>query len=1081
MTERSKARGVLLLLLTATAVFPIHVDARAGSTMFHYPEQLAPLGLDPLGSGGWSVSLATIRPAGGVVYPGETVSVEITVRNAGASRLDVVPVIEVVRIGCRFEREDAKRDDPMARGQVFATVPLSQPRRFPAPALAAAPGKEGTIRWQQEKATDLAEFGAYAVIVELPGDASPLEASVIADWPGLCSQWSAAGKKKARSPSLRIWELFPPDIQSIVADAAGGAALDDARKAKVIDALNAALGRRDLFRRSDFPDIALSDEGKELLKMSEQEPSPAEIRRFNRLLLDASYPKRVVKSRPKLRQAVATLARVHPPNPAGGDGRNSPLIYRLHPRPHLGQQLETIRRLGYTWVHAGSMPNWAGVSQTDVGAPFDWGKADQWIEPFRKNALFILSNLQGSPRQTITDANWQADNHVHDPKHDARFGDFVEEAVRRYCGDDGKGPLQIIDFWDQPWEGGGPSGWKSDAARYRALYRIVYERAHKGSRRIAVGGASRIMNTLDKFATLSRGEPQWAQQFDILTDHDVQPYACFGPRIGQKLALSSIETGTWLASSPETLIAAATHFTAAGQAKVSPHHPAQLLWENGPAGPLCRPEAAAASFFLHFLAGLSFERIVSHDHLPWVYQWGGPQRVAFILAGDRHRLDTSAVTLYDQIRANGRISIDAMDGKLKAYDLYGNPYPAVDGKYDLPCSEASVYLEAPGIDPKIVTQTIVEGRMADVKPVEFFVDDFVKPLARGGTLDVEVHNVLNRRINGTVAVEGLLGLSLARGKVAVSLSAGARTTLRFAIEEFRARRTNAYPFTFRFEGQAGTADWRETLSVNTIAYGRPTIDGDLADWADAIPVFVHDHGRDIDLTEAVLRIEDQLKDVPRGFASVRFKWDEDHLYVGVRNKTKEWGPKPRLSTRKDEAYVGTGDLAHTYIKTIDDALPFTGHCFQLGVRFAPLRFRLPAYGVVPPQMLAADDTDYEYAIWRTPDGAAEIWRSTSPDLGFFNFLPWCMPKGYDGVAQGAEAVVKREENDTIYEIAIPLADLKDFRPAPGTVVHLTFALPGSGIQFGVGRSRTRANGLTLKPTWQAHPSNDIRWGFLERK
>jgi hypothetical protein len=130
-------------------------------------------------------------------------------------------------------------------------------------------------------------------------------------------------------------------------------------------------------------------------------------------------------------------------------------------------------------------------------------------------------------------------------------------------------------------------------------------------------------------------------------------------------------------------------------------------------------------------------------------------------------------------------------------------------------------------------------------------------------------------------------------------------------------------------------------------------------------------------------------------------------------------------------------------------------------------------------MLADDDTDYEYAFWGAPDGGLELWRNSKPGVQLFNFLPRCMPAGYDGVPKGAKGVVKRDGNDTIYELAIPLADMPELRPAAGNTVNLTFALPGSGVQFGAGRSRTRSNGLTLKPTWQPSPSCEIRWGFVE--
>ncbi|GEM_PF-1025873 len=777
------------------------------------------------------------------------------------------------------------------------------------------------------------------------------------------------------------------------------------------------------------------------------------------------------------RQIIATFARVHPPA-AEGAAAGSALVYPLDLQGPLARQLDLAKRLGFRWVRANGMPNWAAASQPNLASPFDWSRLDAWIEEFRSRGLRLITSLAGSPRQAITAANWQAGNYVHDPQHDERFGDFVEEAVARYCGADGQGPLQIIDFWHEPWEGGGGAGWKSDAPRYRALYAIVSDRARKGSRRITVGGTSSMTNTYDKFLSLRDGEAVWGPRLGVLTDRGVPPHACFGPRAGRRLIATSMELAA-RGGSADTLVAAATHLTAAGQRKVCPVNADGFFWENGPAGPLCAPAAAAASAFLHFTAGLDFERIVSHDRLPWLYQWGGGPRVLFILAGDRHRLSPNAVAPFDQIRADGTIRIETMDGRLQAWDQYGTPYAAEGGQFRLPCSAESVYLEAPGVPAPMVAQTVADGRIEGVTPVEFFADDFTVPLPRLKAVEVEVHNVLTHQIHGTVTVVPPSSIGLQETMVSVSLGAGATKTLSLPVTWAKPHPANAYPFTFRFASAAGKAERTEELHVHTIARGTPTVDGGLTDWAASIPVLLRTGEAPLDLAEAAWRPWETRKDVARGMAELSLMWDETHLYLAVRERARDWKPKPRLSTRRDDDYFGADDLAHTYVKDLWDALPYVGHCLQIGLRYQPFRARLAPAGVVPPRMVADDDTDTEYALWGTPDGGAELWRSAAPELGFFNFLPRCMPEGYDGVPKGAQAVVKRQGDDTIYEAAIPLADLPGLKPAPGKVIQIAFALPGSGLELGAGRSRPRTNCLTLRPTWGSRLSNDIRWGFVK--
>ena len=945
------ARPALLLVCLATgALLASGRDARADGGLFQLPEHLEALELSKAGTNGWRVVANVIQPAGGVAYPNEVVTLDLGLRNEGDAPLVAEPILEVVRIGTRFDRFDPALRSSTSDGEVVRLIPIGKPSRIELPKVQVARGKEAEIGWKAAKADEFQELGVYAVILDVP-------------------------------------------------------------------------------RRG--------------------------------------------------RQAVATFARVRRPNRAGGDGKSSPLFCQLDPRIDRETQLDIVSRLGFTWVRDADMPGWASVSQGDVNAAFDWSKPDAWFKPLRKHGLFTLADLRGAPRRAVSDANWQAGNRVHDVLRDPRFGDFVQEFAARYCGPEGDGPLQLIDFWGGAWEGGMSAGWRCDAARYRALYKIVRERARQGSPRIQVGGPSSMANLFDVFLSQRDAESEWVRRFDFLTEHGVPPQACFGPRVARKLILLSLATGAWPCGSPDTLVATATHVLAAGQRKAGSCPVGELLWQNGLAGPMCTPTAAAASFFLHFTAGIEFERVVAHDRLPWVYQFGGRDRVAFVLAGDRSCVSPGSVILHRQIRADGTIAVDPMDGRLKAFDLYGHAPAVEEGTFRLPCSAASAYFEAPGLPADMVAANLLAGRIEGVTPVEFFADDFVQPIQRIKSFDFEIHNVLNRQIPGTVTVIPPSSVSLQETVTAVNIAAGASQVISLPVNWAKPHPANAYPFTFRFESAAGKAEWTEELHVNTIGYGTPVIDGSLTDWPHAIPVLMRSSDVEFNLAEAAWRPWEARRDVAKGLTEVRLAWDEKFLYLAVRDKAKDWLPKPRLSTRRDDDYFGTGDLAHTYVKDPLDALPFTGPCFQLALRFRMARTRLPASGLVPERMVAEDDSDVEYALWGAPDGGAEIWRSGAPDLGFFNFLPRCMPEGYDGVPKGAKAVVRRSGDDVIYEAAIPLADLSGLRPAPGKIIQIACAVPGSGTELGAGRSRPRANSLTLRPTWASRVSNDIRWGFIK--
>ena len=565
---------------------------------------------------------------------------------------------------------------------------------------------------------------------------------------------------------------------------------------------------------------------------------------------------------------------------------------------------------------------------------------------------------------------------------------------------------------------------------------------------------------------------------DVLSDHYVLPTLNYGPRIAQQLGISSIETETWLGFDADQVINVSANILSTGQKMVNTNHPYQLAWLNGDsAGWMPTPIMMAANSYQHFIGTRPFTRLVYHQHLPLLFQFGAGKEARFILQGDRRLMNISATEFYAQIRAQGTITIDTAGGKIQAFDVNGNAFPPQEGKLILPVSRLAVYLQAPGEEEHVVVDAVRAGQLRDIKPAEIFIDDFAKPLSAGVALEADVHNVLNRAITGTVVVTPPVGMTLTTSDQHVMLTAGETKHLAFPVKTATSSSTNAYPVTMALTSDAGTAAVSDTLHVNTIRYGSPTIDGNLTDWAAVIPVQMRGSDSGRDLTIAAWKPWEQ-ETVKAGLADVRFQYDASYLYVAVRERTESYTPKPRLSTDPEQnACFGTNDMAHTYIHSILDAAPYAGNCVQIGLDVTDFRV-LPADPRVPERSLAMEDTDYEYSVWGTPDGGAEIWRSVTPRMKFFHFLPRCMPAGYDGVPHGAKAVVKRVGQETRYEIALPLADMPELRPAPGKEIHIALRLPASKIELGAGRSRTRSNGLTLLPRWENHASNDIRWGFL---
>ncbi len=99
-----------------------------------------------------------------------------------------------------------------------------------------------------------------------------------------------------------------------------------------------------------------------------------------------------------------------------------------------------------------------------------------------------------------------------------RYGKWITDFCRRYWKD-GHGALWGLENYNEPWEGGGISGWARDMLQYRAVQKLIATAARRVSPDIKILAASSIMNTEDKL--YSDGSKEFDQYIDIFTDHYV--------------------------------------------------------------------------------------------------------------------------------------------------------------------------------------------------------------------------------------------------------------------------------------------------------------------------------------------------------------------------------------------------------------------------------------------------------------------------------------------------------------------------------------------------------------------------------
>lgn len=826
------------------------------------------------------------------------------------------------------------------------------------------------------------------------------------------------------------------------------------------------------------------------------------------------------------RRFLGTVARVPRPR-AGGNLENTPVFgeFSMFDRPELFEQRAgAYERMG---VHGMRLEQ--GWSESQDGKT-DWSHTDKVFETVGHHGLQLMVTLGGStgwtwpfnPDQTPAAVGsdwdfspyWGHADWVCDPKYYPRWGKWITEFAQRYWKD-GKGGLWGFENYNEPWEGGGISGWARDMLEYRKIQKMIAESARAVDPRIKICAASSIMNTEDKL--FSDGSREFDKYLDVFTDHYVTPSMCYGPLVAKAHGKVSVETETWFVNSEYLLPQGVAQFMACGQGRLSPWHP-RVLFDQLPGNDdryfIPTPVVAATAAFNSFVTGKTFERVVFKEHLPWVFQFGkdDDKEALLVLFGQLVTIggDSPRDRLWAQVDSapGGAITIDNADGLLRFFDLSGNPAHEGEASVSLPMSIAPTYIMCEQ-GPAKAAARIAAGKIEGKRPVEILPHDFSKALTTSGvTLDVALHNCLNRSIAGKLTVDAPRDLVLGSATTAVSLAAGETKTVLFPIKSATPNSSNAYPTSFHFTSDAGSADYQEVMNAAIIPKRTITIDGNLDDWKDIPGVMIAASEQKADISEMLRRPWLDLKDQkPDGnFAEFRFAWDDQFLYFSARvNDPTAQTDLPPIAGRDENSYFHSAaddqiapfkqflqkhpghsfaEVPYVYSKPPEQSIHFRRDRIQIGLDVTPGWHDLtPDTDRVPYGFHAVPDTDYEYALYPCAGGKCELWRLLAPGVPRINDWPH-QPHGAitTGLVPGSKSFVRREGNIYIYEMAVPRSELKDLKLEAGTTFGLAVRAgnnKGPNVDYGADKAVTKSNGLTLHPYWERKPSASVKWTLVE--
>ncbi|MCY3021775.1 MAG: hypothetical protein NTW87_22420 [Planctomycetota bacterium] len=739
-----------------------------------------------------------------------------------------------------------------------------------------------------------------------------------------------------------------------------------------------------------------------------------------------------------------------------------------------------------------------------------------WMWPFgphKQTPAVVAPNWDGNPY-------WGQCDWLCGPNLYPRYGKWITAFCERYWKD-GKGALWGIENYNEPWEGGGISGWARDAVQYREIQKLIAESAKKVDQRIKICAASSIMNTEDKF--YADGSKEFDKYVDVFTDHYVVPAMCYGPMVAKAHGKESVETETWFVGA-EYLLPQIVQFIAAGQKRLSPWHP-RVLFDGLPGSQdryfIPTPLVAATAAFNYFLSGKPFEKIVFHTHLPWVFQFGkdGDKNGLLIVFGQLMTIggDDPKERLWAQVDGTpgGAMTIDNSDGLLKFFDLAGNPIYEGEKSVTLPMTIFPAYITCDK-GPAAAAQRLKAAKIEGKRPVEILPRDFTTRVdAKNAVLNVGVHNCLNRPIAGKLAIKAPAELQMAATEQSVALEPGETKTAAFPIASAKPNAVNAYPFAFEFTSDAGNAAYAEVLNAAIAPKGAKTIDGNLDDWKDVPGITVVAGVQKAESTENLRRPWLELKDKqPDGsFAEFKLAWDENYLYVAARVNDKTPQPdSPPMAGRDENAYFhsAASDKRPPYDKFLKE---FPGRSFAevpYVYCYSPekpatdtlpvIHFRRDRLHIaldvtddwhdlaadtdrVPYGFHAVPDSDYEYALYLCKGGVSELWRMSAPGVPRRHDFPHtARGERSTGPVAGAKHVVKREGNTYIYEMAIPREELATMKLATGTTFGLMLRAgnnEGPHVDYGGDKAVVKKNGLTLKPYWERSPNCGVRWTLVD--
>lgn len=748
------------------------------------------------------------------------------------------------------------------------------------------------------------------------------------------------------------------------------------------------------------------------------------------------------------------------------------------------------------------------------------------------------------------------------PEYDPDFRKWTA----RFVGEFGwpRGPINAVGLWNEPWEGISISGWGADMIRYRDMFRQMamgVEDARREGAQALIGGACSSTNTRDKF--FADGSDEFLKWLDFVSIH-YQPLAADPALekawVNRKHPNGPVrvwDTESWIANSEDRVAAVIASMRAQGQSRTAGvyhgnAYTPEVLTDNPRTG-ICQAwaPAAAVAACQKFIGQRPFKEILFKNGLPWVFVFSGEAQAddgTLVIVGDlggvydRSRVKFRRITglknlpkaadarkalatlptnapdarrkaLTDALSAamvteGATMALDDAGGRFRMFDFCANPVRSANGRIVVPLNGLGYFLRTDGSPGsfQMLLKAVREARIEGYVPVDIVAHDMTEPIASKPGVRIEITNVLNRPVSGTLSAT-LGRLTLDQPTRRTTLQPHQTLPVTLNVTGGAASPSNAYALRVVFDaGADGKAVHDEPLHVNIVARRTVTVDGKLDDWRGALPLTVTAaQGLGASLTErAYLPFMPFEAGAAAGMATGYVAWDDRYFYVAV--KIADATPYPgsvRFETRDDDAYFypekcytredrteltwPAGVRRFSYRK--DPDLPSGNGTDNVQIAFNVLpqaeKPWLPYPPGTMPGFMTYMDTDYEFALNEVAaayGGGTEIWRLAAPGIPRKHYYPRQPRAPVDGgPVKDGKLAVRREGGTRIVEAAIAWKEIQRVkqRMDAGETVKFTFRVNDNGgpaLELAAGRSVSREGMPTFHNDWVTHWANELEFG-----